>query len=70
LDRNWKQLYIQIAYIVSVATYTFVVTAGLAKIIDFVGLRLRLTPEEERLGMDEVEVSTATSYVPIVLILG
>ncbi|KAJ7356979.1 ammonium transporter [Mycena albidolilacea] len=66
LDRNWKQLYIQIAYIVTVATYTFVVTAGLAKVIDFVGLRLRITPEEERLGMDEVEVGEfANDYIEI-----
>jgi Amt family ammonium transporter len=69
LDRNWKQLYIQIAYIVSVVAYTFAVTAGLAKVIDFVGLRLRITQEEERLGMDEVEVSTTTFYLPIILIL-
>ncbi|KAJ7655213.1 ammonium transporter [Mycena polygramma] len=61
LDRNWKQLYIQVTYIVAVTAYTFVVTAALAKTIDMVGLRLRLTPEEERLGMDEVETGEFTS---------
>jgi Amt family ammonium transporter len=56
VDHHWKQLYMQFAYIVAVATYTFVVTATLAKTLDLVGLRLRITPEGERLGMDEVEV--------------
>lgn len=61
LDRNWKQLYMQVAYIVAVTAYTFVVTAALAKALDLVGLRLRITPEDERLGMDEVEVGIASS---------
>ncbi|KAJ6519445.1 ammonium transporter [Mycena sanguinolenta] len=66
LDRNWKQLYMQVAYIVAASTYAFVVTAALAKSIDLVGLRLRLTPEEERLGMDEVEVGEfANDYIEV-----
>jgi len=66
LDRNWKQLYIQFAYIVAVSAYTFVVTAALAKAINLAGLRLRITPEEERLGMDEVEVGEfANDYIEL-----
>ncbi|KAJ7182524.1 ammonium transporter [Mycena crocata] len=66
LDRNWKQLYIQFTYIVAVAAYVFVVTAALAKSLDLVGLRLRLKPEDEVLGMDEVEVGEfASDYIEL-----
>lgn len=57
IDQNWKQLYIQFAYICAVTGYTFVVTALIAKAVDLTGLHLRASPEDERLGMDEVEVS-------------
>nr|GAT47320.1 ammonium transporter [Mycena chlorophos] len=64
VDRNWKQLYIQIAYIAAAVTYTFTVTALLVKALDLAGLRLKLTPEEEKLGMDEVEIGEfATDYI-------
>jgi Amt family ammonium transporter len=57
LDQNWKQLYIQFAYICASSGYSFVATATIAKLVDLIpGLRLRSTPEAERLGMDEVEV--------------
>jgi hypothetical protein len=60
MDRNWKQLYIQFTYIVAVSAYSFTVTAAIAKIIDMIpGLKLRGTPESEKLGMDEVEVLTS-----------
>ncbi|KAJ7456622.1 ammonium transporter, partial [Mycena latifolia] len=66
VDHNYKQLYMQFAYIVAVCVYTFVVTAALAKTLDFLGLRLRITPEEERLGMDEVEIGEfANDYVEV-----
>lgn len=58
MNRNWKALYIQFAYVCATCAYTFVMTALLAKAIDMVpGLHLRGTPEEERVGMDEIEVS-------------
>jgi Amt family ammonium transporter len=61
LDQNWKQLYIQFAYICATCGYTFVVTALLAKCVDLIpGLHLRSTPEAEKLGMDEVEVRSFT----------
>ena len=57
LNRNWKQLYIQIAYICACTAYSFVVTALIARGIDLVPtLHLRATPEEEVMGMDDAEV--------------
>jgi len=57
LDQNWKQLYMQFAYICASCGYTFVITALLAKGVDLIpGLHLRSTPEAEELGMDEIEV--------------
>ncbi|KAJ7071485.1 ammonium transporter [Mycena amicta] len=66
VDRHWKQLYIQIVYILSCVAYVFVMTAILVKAVDMVGLRLRITPEEERMGMDEVEIGEfASDYIEI-----
>lgn len=54
LNYNWKQLYIQIAYIVAVTAYSFIMSAILAKIVDLIpGLHLRATQEAELLGMDD-----------------
>jgi Ammonium Transporter Family len=62
LDQNWKQLYMQFAYICATSGYAFVVTALLAKCVDLIpGLHLRSTPEGERLGMDEIEVRRLTT---------
>lgn len=62
LDSNWKQLYIQFAYICATVGYSFVVTAIIAKLIDMIpGLHLRTTEEGESLGMDDVEVSFESS---------
>lgn len=57
INHNWKQLYIQVAYICATCAYTFVMTALLAKGIDIIpGLKLRNDAKGEELGMDEVEV--------------
>ena len=57
LNHNWKQLYKQFAYVCATVGYTFVVTAFLAKIFDLIPLlRLRASPEEEALGMDDTQV--------------
>ena len=57
LNHNWKQLYVQIAYIAACTAYSFVVTAAVARALDCVPtLHLRATPEEEMLGMDDAEV--------------
>ncbi|KAF8640598.1 hypothetical protein AX17_000260 [Amanita inopinata Kibby_2008] len=67
IDQNWKQLYIQFAYVCAVCGYAFVVTAIIAKAVDLIpGLQLRSTPEAEKLGMDEVEIGEfATDYIEI-----
>jgi len=67
LDKNWKQLYMQFAFICAACGYTFVVTALLAKLVDIVpGLHLRNTPEAEKRGMDEIEIGEfASDYIEI-----
>jgi hypothetical protein len=58
INHNWKQLYIQFAYICAAVGYAFVMTALLAKTLDMIPwTRLRTTAEEEALGMDDVQVS-------------
>lgn len=57
LNHNWKQLYKQFAYVCATVAYTFVVTALLAKAFDLIPcLKLRASPEEEALGMDDTQV--------------
>lgn len=59
INHNWKQLYIQFAYVCATVAYTFVVTALLAKIFDLVpSFRLRASAEEEASGMDDTQVRT------------
>jgi Amt family ammonium transporter len=54
INHNYKQLYIQIAYIVACTAYAFVMSAIIAKLIDYVpGLHLRASSEAELLGMDD-----------------
>jgi hypothetical protein len=57
IDHNWKQLYIQFAYVCAVCAYDFVVTALICKALDLIpGLQLRATAEAEEIGMDEDQV--------------
>ncbi|KAF7798631.1 hypothetical protein EIP86_009853 [Pleurotus ostreatoroseus] len=67
LNHNWKQLYKQFAYVCATVGYTFVVTAFLAKIFDLIPLlRLRASPEEEALGMDDTQIGEfVTDYVEV-----
>lgn len=54
LNRNYRQLYVQVAYVVAAAAYTFVASAAIAKAVDLVpGLHLRASSEAELLGMDD-----------------
>ncbi|KAH0547896.1 hypothetical protein GP486_008362, partial [Trichoglossum hirsutum] len=54
LQRHWKQLYIQLAYIVAATAYSFVVSAIIAVIINYTpGLSLRASEKAELLGMDD-----------------
>ena len=57
LNGNWKQLYIQFAYVCAVVGYAFVVTALIAKGMDMIPMfRLRESPEAEVIGMDDAQV--------------
>ena len=67
IQHNWKQLYIQLAYIVAVTAYAFVVSAILAFAIDKIpGLHLRASEEAELLGMDDDQLGEfAYDYVEV-----
>ncbi|TFK30725.1 ammonium transporter [Coprinopsis marcescibilis] len=67
LDKNWAQLYKQVAFIAASCAYTFVVTALIAKGIDLIpGLHLRTSPEGEIVGLDETEIGEfASDYIEI-----
>jgi len=62
LNCNWKQLYIQIMYTTTAATYTYTISTLICKGLDLLpGLQLRCMEEEELEGMDAVEVSDSLS---------
>lgn len=67
LNHHYKQLYVQFAYICATVGYTFVVTALLAKALDMIPyMRLRASPEEEALGMDDTQIGEFVSdYVEV-----
>lgn len=67
LIHNYKQLYIQIAYIVATSAYTFVVSAIIAYAINAIpGLNLRASEEAELLGMDDDQLGEfAYDYVEV-----
>jgi ammonium transporter, Amt family len=67
IENNYKQLYIQLAYVVAVTAYTFVVSALLAFAIDKIpGLHLRASEEAELLGMDDDQLGEfAYDYVEV-----
>lgn len=64
---NYRQLYIQIAFIVASSAYTFVVSALIAYVIDKIpGLKLRASEEAELLGMDDDQLGEfAYDYVEV-----
>ncbi|KAJ5478373.1 hypothetical protein N7530_003882 [Penicillium desertorum] len=64
---NYKQLYIQIAYIVATASYSFVMSAIIAYAINAIpGLNLRASEEAELLGMDDDQLGEfAYDYVEV-----
>ncbi|THH07133.1 hypothetical protein EW145_g3595 [Phellinidium pouzarii] len=67
LDHNWKQLYIQFAYICAASGYAFVMTALLAKLVDMTPcLHLRATDDAEHLGMDDDQIGEfANDYIEV-----
>ncbi|KAG9092769.1 hypothetical protein FRC06_011806 [Ceratobasidium sp. 370] len=57
IRHNYKQLYIQFAYVCATCGYVFVMTAILAKLVDICpGLGLRATEQGEILGMDDDQI--------------
>lgn len=64
---NYRQLYVQIAYIVAVCGYAFVMSAIIAFGINFIpGLNLRASEEAELLGMDDDQLGEfAYDYVEV-----
>lgn len=67
IQHNWKQLYIQVAYIVAATAYAFVMSAIIAFIIDKIpGLHLRASEEAELMGMDDDQLGEfAYDYVEV-----
>lgn len=67
VNHNWKQLYIQIAYIVACTGYAFVMALIIAYAINFIpGLHLRASEEAELLGMDDDQLGEfAYDYVEV-----
>jgi Amt family ammonium transporter len=67
LNHNYRQLYVQVAYIVAVTGYSFVMSAILAFIINWIpGLHLRASEEAELLGMDDDQLGEfAYDYVEV-----
>lgn len=67
LNHNWKQLYIQIAYIAATTAYAFVMSAILAYAVNWIpGLHLRASEEAELLGMDDDQLGEfAYDYVEV-----
>ncbi|KAG8628757.1 hypothetical protein KVT40_002622 [Elsinoe batatas] len=67
LDQNYKQLYIQIAYICACSGWAFVMSALIAFAIDKIpGLKLRASDEAELLGMDDDQMGEfAYDYVEV-----
>jgi ammonium transporter, Amt family len=67
LNHNYKQLYIQVAYIIAATGYAFVMSAALAVIINYIpGLHLRASEEAELLGMDDDQLGEfAYDYVEV-----
>lgn len=67
LVHNYRQLYIQVAYILACGTYAFLMSAILAYAINFVpGLKLRADEAAELLGMDDDQLGEfAYDYVEV-----
>lgn len=67
IKHNYKQFYIQLAYVLAATGYAFVMSAILALIINYIpGLHLRASEEAELLGMDDDQLGEfAYDYVEV-----
>lgn len=64
---NYRQFYIQLAYVVACTAYAFVMSAVLAYGVNYIpGLKLRASEEAELLGMDDDQLGEfAYDYVEV-----
>lgn len=67
IQHNWKQMYIQIAYIAACTAWSFVISAAIAWVVNKIpGLHLRASEEAELLGMDDDQLGEfAYDYVEV-----
>ena len=67
VSHRYKQLYIQLAYVVAATAYAFVMSAIIAYLVNFIpGLHLRASEEAELLGMDDDQLGEfAYDYVEV-----
>jgi ammonium transporter, Amt family len=67
INHNYKQLYIQVAYIVACVAYSFVMSTIIAVLVNITpGLHLRASEEAELLGMDDDQLGEfAYDYVEV-----
>lgn len=67
LDHNWRQFYVQLAYICAATGWSFVVSLLLAYLVNIIpGLHLRASEEAELLGMDDDQLGEfAYDYVEV-----
>lgn len=67
LNHNYRQFYIQLAYVVACSGYAFFVSAILAYAVNYIpGLHLRASEEAELLGMDDDQLGEfAYDYVEV-----
>lgn len=67
INHRYKQLYIQVAYILAAAGWSFVMSLIIAYLINYIpGLHLRASEEAELLGMDEDQLGEfAYDYVEV-----
>lgn len=64
---NYRQFYIQLAYVVAATGYAFVMSAIIAYIVNYIpGLHLRASTEAELIGMDDDQLGEfAYDYVEV-----
>lgn len=71
LNHNYRQLYVQLAYIVACTAYSFVTTAFISFGLNFMGnfvpgIKLRASEKAELLGMDDDQLGEfAYDYVEV-----
>ena len=67
IEQNWKQMYVQIAYIAACCGWAFAMSALIAFGINYIpGLHLRASEEAELLGMDDDQLGEfAYDYVEV-----